>query len=124
MDFATDPVHDEIRHAVRKVCSQFPDDYWMHRDEDHEFPWEFYAAIVRGGWLGLTIPEEYGGLGLGKIAMCVVTEELSRGYIGVGSLGTRAEIAAWRELSAPEKVRIVASLPQRTAMNAQLQRNR
>jgi (2S)-methylsuccinyl-CoA dehydrogenase len=46
------------------------------------------------GVFGLTIPEQYGGLGLGKIAMCVVTEELSRGYIGVGSLGTRAEIAA------------------------------
>ena len=46
------------------------------------------------GVFGLTIPEEFGGLGLGKIAMCVVTEELSRGYIGVGSLGTRSEIAA------------------------------
>ena len=46
------------------------------------------------GVFGLTIPEEYGGLGLGKVAMCVVSEELSRGYIGVGSLGTRSEIAA------------------------------
>jgi (2S)-methylsuccinyl-CoA dehydrogenase len=46
------------------------------------------------GVFGLTIPEEYGGLGLGKVSMCVVTEELSRGYIGVGSLGTRSEIAA------------------------------
>ena len=43
---------------------------------------------------GLTLPEEFGGLGLGKEAMCVVSEELSRGYIGVGSLGTRSEIAA------------------------------
>ena len=43
---------------------------------------------------GLTVPEDYGGLGLGKVAMCVVSEELSRGYIGVGSLGTRSEIAA------------------------------
>ena len=46
------------------------------------------------GVFGLTIPEEFGGLGLGKEAMCVVSEELSRGYIGVGSLGTRSEIAA------------------------------
>jgi len=46
------------------------------------------------GVFGLTVPEEYGGLGLGKVAMCVVTEELSRAYIGVGSLGTRSEIAA------------------------------
>lgn len=46
------------------------------------------------GVFGLTVPEAYGGLGMGKMAMCVVTEELSRGYIGVGSLGTRSEIAA------------------------------
>ena len=45
------------------------------------------------GVFGLTVPEEWGGLGMGKLAMCVVTEELSRGYIGVGSLGTRSEIA-------------------------------
>ena len=46
------------------------------------------------GVFGLSVPEEYGGLGMGKMAMCVVTEELSRGSIGVGSLGTRSEIAA------------------------------
>ena len=46
------------------------------------------------GVFGLTIPEEFGGMGLGKESMCVVSEELSRGYIGVGSLGTRSEIAA------------------------------
>lgn len=46
------------------------------------------------GVFGLTIPEEFGGLGLGKTSMCVVSEELSRAYIGVGSLGTRSEIAA------------------------------
>src|SRR5690606_33367981 len=49
--------------------------------------------VAELGVFGLTLPEEYGGLGLGKLAMCVVSEELSRGYIGVGSLGTRAEIA-------------------------------
>jgi (2S)-methylsuccinyl-CoA dehydrogenase len=46
------------------------------------------------GVFGLTIPEEYGGFGMARTAMCVVSEELSRGYIGVGSLGTRSEIAA------------------------------
>ena len=46
------------------------------------------------GVFGLTIPEEYGGLGLEKKAMCIVSEELSRGWVGVGSLGTRSEIAA------------------------------
>jgi (2S)-methylsuccinyl-CoA dehydrogenase len=65
----------------------------IHR-KDILIPLELVTKLSELGVFGLTIPEEYGGLGLGKIAMCVVTEELSRGYIGVGSLGTRAEIAA------------------------------
>src|SRR6202042_2976494 len=65
----------------------------IHR-KDILIPLSIVTQLSELGVFGLTIPEEYGGLGLGKIAMCVVTEELSRGYIGVGSLGTRAEIAA------------------------------
>src|SRR5947208_4069962 len=57
-------------------------------------PMEVIGQMAELGVFGLTIPEEYGGLGLGKESMCVVSEELSRGYIGVGSLGTRSEIAA------------------------------
>ena len=57
-------------------------------------PLEVIAQMAELGVFGLTIPEAFGGLGLGKEAMCVVAEELSRGYIGVGSLGTRSEIAA------------------------------
>ena len=65
---------------------------WHIRDE--LIPLEIIAEMAELGVFGLTIPEADGGLGMGKIAMCVVTEELSRGYIGVGSLGTRSEIAA------------------------------
>ncbi len=65
----------------------------IHR-KDVLIPMEILEKMSELGVFGLTIPEEYGGLGLSKVAMCVVTEELSRGYIGVGSLGTRAEIAA------------------------------
>ena len=57
-------------------------------------PLEIIAHMAELGVFGLTIPEAYGGMGLGKESMCVVSEELSRGYIGVGSLGTRSEIAA------------------------------
>ena len=56
--------------------------------------WKSSKKWVRWGVFGLTIPENYGGSGMSKTAMCVVSEELSRGYIGVGSLGTRSEIAA------------------------------
>ncbi len=65
----------------------------IHR-RDELIPMDLIRAMSDLGVFGITIPESYGGQGLGKIAMCVITEELSRGYIGVGSLGTRAEIAA------------------------------
>ncbi|HWA01776.1 MAG TPA: acyl-CoA dehydrogenase family protein [Caulobacterales bacterium] len=65
---------------------------WHMRDE--LIPMAIVEEMGALGVFGLTIPEEFGGSGLGKIAMCVVSEELSRGYIGVGSLGTRSEIAA------------------------------
>jgi (2S)-methylsuccinyl-CoA dehydrogenase len=65
---------------------------WHERDE--LIPIEIIEEMAELGVFGLTVPEEYGGLGMGKMAMCVVTEELSRAYIGVGSLGTRSEIAA------------------------------
>lgn len=65
----------------------------IHR-KDELIPMGLVKAMSDLGVFGITIPEAYGGQGLGKIAMCVITEELSRGYIGVGSLGTRAEIAA------------------------------
>ena len=65
----------------------------IHR-RDELIPMDLIRAMSELGVFGITIPEAYGGQGLGKIAMCVITEELSRGYIGVGSLGTRAEIAA------------------------------
>ena len=61
--------------------------------KDDYVPMKLIAKMSELGVFSLTLPEEYGGLGLGKEAMCVVSEELSRGYIGVGSLGTRAEIA-------------------------------
>ncbi len=65
---------------------------WHLRDQ--LVPIEIVEEMSELGVFGLTVPEEHGGLGLGKTAMCVVSEELSRGYIGVGSLGTRSEIAA------------------------------
>ena len=65
---------------------------WHLRDE--LIPLPVVEEMAELGVFGLTVPEEWGGLGMGKLAMCVVTEELSRGYIGVGSLGTRSEIAA------------------------------
>ena len=84
-------VRDQFRRfAEEKVV---PNAHEWHL-EDVLIPMEIIDQMGEMGVFGLTIPEEYGGSGLGKISMCVVSEELSRGYIGVGSLGTRSEIAA------------------------------
>jgi (2S)-methylsuccinyl-CoA dehydrogenase len=90
---------DETLAAVRDQMRKFADDEVVpHAQEwhraNHYIPLEIIAQMSELGVFGLTIPEAYGGLGLGKESMCVVSEELARGYIGVGSLGTRNEIAA------------------------------
>ncbi|MBB3992659.1 (2S)-methylsuccinyl-CoA dehydrogenase [Sulfitobacter undariae] len=78
------------RYAVEKV-EPFAHEWHL---KDELIPIEIINELAEMGVFGLTIPEEFGGLGLSKASMCVVSEELSRGYIGVGSLGTRSEIAA------------------------------
>jgi len=78
------------RYAVDKV-EPFAHEWHL---KDELIPMEVIEELAEMGVFGLTVPEEYGGLGLSKASMCVVSEELSRGYIGVGSLGTRSEIAA------------------------------
>ncbi|WP_425064778.1 acyl-CoA dehydrogenase family protein [Reyranella sp.] len=90
---------DEALEEVRRQFRRFVDTEvaphahgWHLRDE--LIPLPVVQQMADLGVFGLTVPEEWGGLGMGKLAMCVVTEELSRGYIGVGSLGTRSEIAA------------------------------
>lgn len=82
---------------------------WHLRDE--LIPLPVIEAMAELGVFGLTIPESYGGLGLSKLAMCVVSEELSRGYIGVGSLGTRSEIAAELILAGGVPAQMQAFLP-------------
>jgi (2S)-methylsuccinyl-CoA dehydrogenase len=84
-----------MRDEMRKFADSevVPHAQQWHRTNSY-IPLEVLAQMSELGVFGLTIPEDYGGLGLGKEAMCVVSEELSRGYIGVGSLGTRSEIAA------------------------------
>ena len=95
----SDGLEDESLALVRDQFRRFADERivgpahgWHSRDE--LIPMAVVADMAEMGVFGLTVPEEWGGLGMGKVAMCVVTEELSRGYIGVGSLGTRSEIAA------------------------------
>jgi acyl-CoA dehydrogenase len=77
MDFSPDPDEELIREAVRAVCARFDDVYWSERDAKHEFPWEFYAAMADGGWVGIAIPEAYGGGGRGINEASIVLEEVA-----------------------------------------------
>ncbi len=94
-DTGLEPEYAQIRDQFHRFSEEqiIPHAHgWHLRDE--LIPLPVIAAMAELGVFGLTIPEAYGGLGLSKLAMCVVSEELSRGYIGIGSLGTRSEIAA------------------------------
>jgi (2S)-methylsuccinyl-CoA dehydrogenase len=94
-DAGLEETYEAIRDQMRRFADAEVVPYahdWHLKDE--YIPLPVIAQMAELGVFGLTIPEEFGGLGLGKESMCVVSEELSRGYIGVGSLGTRSEIAA------------------------------
>jgi (2S)-methylsuccinyl-CoA dehydrogenase len=94
-----DPHTDETVEAIRQEMRKFvageiaPHAQCWHLQNAY-IPKDVLDQLGALGVFGLTLPEEYGGSGLSKVAMCVVTEELSKGYLGVGSLGTRSEIAA------------------------------
>ncbi|WP_329320964.1 acyl-CoA dehydrogenase family protein [Streptomyces sp. NBC_01262] len=85
MDFELTEDQETIRKAVAGLLRDFDDHYWMEKDRDHEFPSEFYAAIAGGGWLGLTIPEEYGGHGLGITEATLLLEEVARSGGGMNA---------------------------------------
>jgi acyl-CoA dehydrogenase len=77
MDFEITEEQQIIRDAVRKVCEGYPDEYWAKKDAAHEFPWEFYNAMAEGGWIGIAIPEAYGGSGRGITEASLVLEEVA-----------------------------------------------
>jgi (2S)-methylsuccinyl-CoA dehydrogenase len=93
-DTGLDETHAQIQDLMRRFCL---DEVYPHAHEWHlkneYIPLEVIGKLAELGVFGLALPEEFGGMALGKESMCVASEELSRGYIGVGSLGTRAEIA-------------------------------
>ncbi len=108
--FGAQGIEDESLRLFQEQIRRFVDEKitpdapgWHDRDE--LIPIGIVDHLSDMGVFGVTVPEDHGGLGLGKLAMCVVSEELSRGYLGVGSLGTRSEIAAEliRQAGTPEQ---------------------
>ena len=74
------------------MLSKYPDEYWMQHDLDHEFPWDFYNAMAAAGWMGICIPEEYGGGGAGVQEAALLLEEVT-GNGGALNAGTQCR---WR----------------------------
>jgi acyl-CoA dehydrogenase len=77
MNFALNDDHEAIRKGVAAVVAKFGDEYWLERDDDGRFPTEFHRAMADGGWLGLTMPEEYGGAGLGVTEAMIMMHEVA-----------------------------------------------
>jgi acyl-CoA dehydrogenase len=88
MDFAFTPEQDALREAIARICAGFGDEYWLARDKDGEFPREFSAALARDGWLGICIPEDYGGAGLGITEAAIMMQAIAQS--GAGMTGASA----------------------------------
>ena len=88
MDFSYSENQDAIRDAIQKICAGFDDAYWLKKDHDGGFPNEFYDAVARAGWLGICIPEEYGGAGLGIMDAAIMMRTISES--GAGMSGASA----------------------------------
>lgn len=78
MDYEFSEEQLAIQKSVQKICQQYGDDYWLERDTDGAFPEEFVADITEGGWLGIAMPEEYGGAGLGITEAAILTHTICR----------------------------------------------
>src|SRR5258706_4271474 len=77
MDFGLTPEQERIREAIAKPCERFPDEYWLKRDREGGFPADFHQAFARDGWLGIAMPEAYGGSGLGISEAAVMMQAIA-----------------------------------------------
>ena len=77
MDFALTDQQQQIKDSIRKLCANFGPEYWLERDDSGAFPEEFYRAMAKDGWLGIAMPEEYGGAGLGITEAAIMMKEIA-----------------------------------------------
>lgn len=83
MDFTPDEDHEAIAEAVARVCADFDDGHWARCDTERAFPWNFYRRMAEGGWVGIAIPERYGGGGRGITEAAIVLREVARSGAGM-----------------------------------------
>jgi acyl-CoA dehydrogenase len=88
MDFSLSPEQERIREAIAKLCQRFDDDYWLAHDKSGEFPDGLYQACARDGWLGIAMPEAYGGAGLGITEAAVMMQAIAESGAGFSGCST------------------------------------
>ena len=88
MDFSFSAEQQTIRDAVEKICTRFGDDYWLERDRDGGFPHDFHRAFAEAGWLGVCMPQDYGGAGLGVTEAALMMQTIAES--GAGMSGASA----------------------------------
>jgi acyl-CoA dehydrogenase len=88
LNFSFTPEQERIREAIAKLCERFPDEYWLKRDREGGFPADFHQACARDGWLGIAMPEEFGGAGLGITEAAVMMQAIAES--GAGFSGASA----------------------------------
>lgn len=88
MDFSFTPEQEQIRDAIGKICARFPDEYWLARDRDGGFPEDFHRALAEAGWLGIAMPPEHGGAGLGITEAALMMQAVAES--GAGFSGASA----------------------------------
>ncbi|MFC4166293.1 acyl-CoA dehydrogenase family protein [Teichococcus aestuarii] len=88
MDFTLTEAQEAVRDAAARICAGFGDEYWLRHDREGGFPQEFYEAMARDGWLGICMPEEYGGAGLGITEAAIMMQAISQS--GAGMSGASA----------------------------------
>ena len=77
MDFSVTPEQTQIRDEVARLCVPFDDDYWLKKDKEGGFPHDFHAAVAKGGWLGIAMPTQHGGSGLGVTEATIMMQTIS-----------------------------------------------
>src|SRR5438128_427190 len=88
MDFSFSAEQERIREAIAKLCERFGDDYWLKKDREGGFPADFHQAFARDGWLGIAMPEAYGGAGLGITEAAIMMQAIAES--GAGFSGASA----------------------------------
>ena len=83
MNFSPTPEQQAIRASVQKLCAQFGDEYWLAKDREPSFPHEFHRAFAEAGWLGIAMPEEYGGAGLGITEAALLMQTIAASGAGL-----------------------------------------